>query len=195
MLKCKECGKELIKNQKSTCSRKCRNKYVKKINTGRPSPFKGKKRWTEEQKKAIGERQKGKKLTPEHIAKIKAKCIPPSRKGIPHTEEYKQSVRGENSPRWKGGRNTRKDVLARYGLTLEGYDKLFGEHNGVCAICGKPELVRKNLSIDHDHNCCNSKKSCGKCIRGLLCHRCNQMLGMAYDNIEILKSAIKYLEN
>jgi hypothetical protein len=28
--------------------------------------------------------------------------------------------------------------------------------------------------VDHDHACCQKKnRSCGKCIRGLLCHTCN----------------------
>lgn len=74
-----------------------------------------------------------------------------------------------------------------------------------CAICGQNLLVklpdpfsgkpRAALVIDHDHNCCTTAHSCGKCARGPLCNRCNQGIGFFKENIEILKNAIKYLEN
>jgi len=35
---------------------------------------------------------------------------------------------------------------------------------------------------DHDHVCCSGKKSCGKCLRGLLCHGCNTKLGALENN-------------
>jgi hypothetical protein len=50
------------------------------------------------------------------------------------------------------------------------------------------------LSIDHDHACCPGRISCGKCIRGLLCNRCNRALGLLGDSIELLKKMIAYLE-
>jgi hypothetical protein len=32
-------------------------------------------------------------------------------------------------------------------------------------------------------------------VRGLLCHPCNVMIGLAKDNIEVLEMAIKYLKH
>jgi hypothetical protein len=58
-----------------------------------------------------------------------------------------------------------------------------------CGICGK----KKVLVVDHDHECCGPAKSCGECVRGLLCRPCNYLLGHAYDRIEILRKAINYL--
>jgi hypothetical protein len=50
-----------------------------------------------------------------------------------------------------------------------------------CAICREP-FIEQRPRIDHDHNCCKVppngvSRSCGKCVRGLLCVRCNTWLG------------------
>lgn len=88
-----------------------------------------------------------------------------------------------------------KNDLKKYGITLDEYDKLFEKQSGLCSICKLPETNNKKLSVDHDHNCCSDNaKSCGKCIRGLLCNNCNNMLGRAKDNIQILSNAILYLK-
>lgn len=71
---------------------------------------------------------------------------------------------------------------ARYNLTPEAYAKMLARQKGVCAICGKP--VR--LSVDHSHA---TKK-----VRGLLCNFCNLLIGYAFDDILILRSAVRYLK-
>jgi len=49
------------------------------------------------------------------------------------------------------------------------------------------------LCIDHDHRCCEAPgESCGKCVRGALCHWHNQRLGM-YEKHKAW--AEKYLGN
>jgi len=90
-------------------------------------------------------------------------------------------------------KHQRKSSLKRlYNIQPADYDKLLGQQNGLCAICGQPE-TRKNryggickLHIDHDHK---TKK-----IRGLLCGKCNSALGLFKDNKKLLKKAIKYLD-
>ena len=59
-----------------------------------------------------------------------------------------------------------------------------------CALCGE----RENLHIDHDHDCCPGKESCGKCVREALCQRHNMGLGLLDHDIEVLRKAIAYLE-
>jgi hypothetical protein len=81
-----------------------------------------------------------------------------------------------------------------YQMSRERYDALLAKQNGGCAICGGLNDTDKRLCVDHDHGCCpNQKKSCGKCVRGLLCSRCNHMLGHAKDNPGILAAGITYL--
>lgn len=83
----------------------------------------------------------------------------------------------------------RKAHLKRkYGISLEEYDSILNNQNGVCAICNRQETAERNtfLSVDHCHK--ENK------IRGLLCNNCNRALGLFGDNIELLKSAIEYLK-
>jgi hypothetical protein len=82
----------------------------------------------------------------------------------------------------------RKQHVATYGLTLEQYDMMLEKQNGVCAICGKggSHSHHKNLCIDHDHET-------GE-VRGLLCDLCNKGIGCLKDDLDLLKSAVLYLE-
>lgn len=108
-----------------------------------------------------------------------------------HCKECQKQAYGE----WNEttGRNNR--LIRHFNITLEEYNDLLLAQSGRCAICGnKPKKQR--LAIDHDHNCCKGKRSCGKCIRGLLCMFCNhRLLGAAHDSVEILEKAADYLRN
>jgi len=82
-------------------------------------------------------------------------------------------------------------IKSKYGLTQAEYLELEAAQNGVCAICKKPEKrttksgERMNLHVDHCHN--------SKQVRGLLCHSCNTALGLLGDDVELFRTAIKYL--
>jgi hypothetical protein len=80
----------------------------------------------------------------------------------------------------------RKQSLKKYGLTIEHYDLLLAEQGGVCAICSGVQTDGKMLSVDHDH--------LTKQIRGLLCRRCNIMLGYARDCPGVLRMGADYLD-
>lgn len=82
--------------------------------------------------------------------------------------------------------------VMKYGITLDDYESLLVAQNYKCAICFAS--VSGAMHIDHDHECCDGPRSCGKCIRGLLCGSCNSGLGYMKDNTSILMSAIAYLE-
>lgn len=71
----------------------------------------------------------------------------------------------------------RYHLKSHYQLTPEQFEEMSA--NG-CHICGKQRLVHKQLHVDHDHDHCNSYKSCGLCVRGILCDSCNIAVGK-YD--------------
>jgi hypothetical protein len=85
-------------------------------------------------------------------------------------------------------------TLNRFGLTPDDYSKMLESQNGVCAICENECNTGRNLAIDHDRSCCSGRRSCGKCIRGLLCGNCNNGLGRFKDDINLLNKAIQYLQ-
>lgn len=91
-------------------------------------------------------------------------------------------------------RSRPRAIESTYGITIEYYNDLLDQQNNCCAVCGGVNENGRALAVDHDHTCCPGKKSCGKCVRGLLCGRCNFMLGNARDNDEILSEGAKYVK-
>jgi hypothetical protein len=88
-------------------------------------------------------------------------------------------------------------TLWAYGLTPEAYGALLEAQGGGCAICGSPDPRNGSglrWAVDHDHACCAGKKTCGRCVRALLCHPCNQGLGLFGDDPVRLRAAAAYLE-
>jgi hypothetical protein len=82
----------------------------------------------------------------------------------------------------------------RYGITIDRYREILKTQGGGCKICGGLNANGKDLAVDHDHSCCDGRKSCGRCVRGLLCSRCNTGIGMLGDSAERLRIALAYLE-
>jgi hypothetical protein len=80
-----------------------------------------------------------------------------------------------------------------YRMTLEEYEVLLEASDGTCYACGALPEEGRSLHVDHDHSCCPGRRSCGKCVRGLLCIRCNWMLGVADDDIQRLERLILYV--
>lgn len=62
----------------------------------------------------------------------------------------------------------------RYGITQLDYDRFYQVQSGRCKICKRHQSeLKTSLCVDHNH-------ITGK-IRGLLCRRCNLVLGV-YEN-------------
>ena len=81
----------------------------------------------------------------------------------------------------------------RYGLTAEQLRALLAP--GICSACGTTDHGGNNWHIDHDHACCATKKSCGRCVRGVLCSGCNLALGHLKDNRSRVVALLGYLDN
>lgn len=79
----------------------------------------------------------------------------------------------------------------RYGVSKK---ELFDAQEGKCAICGSLDIVGRVGHIDHDHNCCSGTETCGKCVRGILCARCNHGLGHFKDSSKNLRAAADYID-
>lgn len=71
---------------------------------------------------------------------------------------------------------------------------MLAEQGGRCAICR--EAFGLSFAVDHDHACCPGKRSCGACVRGLLCVACNGSVGvLEHRPAGWLSSAADYLRN
>ncbi len=82
-------------------------------------------------------------------------------------------------------------LRTKFGITLEQYNELSNRQSNVCAVCFKPEVVKrkdklKTLAVDHCHET-------GK-IRGLLCSKCNMAIGLVKDNVDTLLKMVDYLK-
>lgn len=74
--------------------------------------------------------------------------------------------------------------MSSYSLDWDTHNRLFDAAGGKCEICWRED---QELVIDHDH----SRKIGG--VRGVICRRCNHLLGCCADDTDILIRAIYYL--
>ena len=80
-----------------------------------------------------------------------------------------------------------KAIEDRYGVNEDWWWAKYIEQDGKCAMCNENEAEL----IDHDHSCCEGNRTCGKCLRDLLCRHCNATLGHL-EKTGWLESALKY---
>lgn len=137
----------------------------------------------------------------EQLQKVCTKCK--QSKGL--SDFYKDSRYKLGVPSWCkvcvsnranawGHNNPYQVKRTRYGID---FNALWVEQGGLCAVCTKPMLPKgktpDSVVVDHDHNCCKGRTSCGECVRGLIHKRCNNVLGAALDNPKLLQGAADYL--
>ena len=77
-----------------------------------------------------------------------------------------------------------RQLKKTYGIDLAQKTQMYLDQNKTCQICEKEFHLNKAF-VDHCH-------TSGK-VRGLLCSKCNTVLGFVNDSAETLQNAIKYL--
>lgn len=73
----------------------------------------------------------------------------------------------------------------KYGIDAAEYERLLEGQGGRCGVC--KEGSEETLAVDHDH--------ATGAVRGLLCAKCNRMLGCALDNPATLDAGAAYLRS
>ncbi|MFN8036229.1 MAG: endonuclease domain-containing protein [Acidimicrobiia bacterium] len=69
-------------------------------------------------------------------------------------------------------------------MGLEDFDRLLENQRGACAIChASPDDIQ--FHVDHDHET-------GE-VRGLLCMRCNNALGLFRESTDVIDRAADYV--
>jgi hypothetical protein len=85
-----------------------------------------------------------------------------------------------------------RKLLSLYGITLDELEAMIEFQGGGCSICRRP-VDLTSAHVDHDHACCPGQRTCGKCLRGVLCYLCNVGIGNFLEDVDALLSAADYL--
>lgn len=109
-------------------------------------------------------------------------------------EYFKRRQAKANSDPKSRKRQRDSHLKRKFGISADEYDSMFRSQSGLCAICLNPEIaVHKasgrvlSLAVDHCHRSGRTRK--------LLCKRCNQLIGLAGENADVLRRAADYVSD
>lgn len=218
--RCSECGNLFMaKSSQLTCSLSCRSRRLekyeaKRANERRKTPQPASCAWCDKTFTPITHAKtcsaecraqytrtkraaKGQKLTSRKcivcgskfkVGALNNKTITCSAKcrGLRATDIQKRSYLRRKEAR-RGSVLRAQNLNRRFRLTEQEFAQLLAQQQGRCAICGTSEPGTTGVfAVDHDHNT-------GR-IRGLLCRSCNVGIGNLRDEPELLRAALRYLE-
>lgn len=86
-------------------------------------------------------------------------------------------------------KNYRQELVRKYGIEFEWFDKQFELQNGCCAICFKQLIGTNKQNKPHVDHCHLTGK-----VRKILCNCCNSVLGLCNDDKAIIENLLDYLK-
>lgn len=102
-------------------------------------------------------------------------------------------IRARDAKRRRENPDKTRDSQLRYayGITLKDEKSLYDKQDGKCAICRNTETAKgngkpKRLAVDHSR--------ISGAVRGLLCQRCNQALGLIKESFDSAINLAKYIQ-
>jgi hypothetical protein len=120
-------------------------------------------------------------------------------------KEIAEKYRGKQKSGWKSWHKRNPDghkkwaaenrrhirnfqLKKNHGITLDQYESMAAAQCHKCAICDADAASNRRgvLAVDHCHETDR--------VRGLLCNKCNLLLGLCDDNLNVLHAAILYLQ-
>jgi hypothetical protein len=147
----------------------------------------GMRQWYQENKdlKLRGDKVSAKERMRQWYEKNKGYC---KRKRAEYYQTHKDQIKAKTREYFHQNKDRaiEQKLKHNYGITKTDYEKLLVSQGGKCAGCGVLQGTKsKRLYVDHCHRT-------GK-IRGLLCAKCNFVLGHANDDEQILLRLAEYL--
>jgi hypothetical protein len=124
-----------------------------------------------------------------NLAARKAKYLENPAKEIARVREWRRKHRAQFQEYQRAYRARRPAELREghlrrtFGMTLVEYDAMLEAQGGGCAVCGDIPAEGKSFHVDHLEDE----------VRGILCVRCNNALGLLRERAELAEIAVDYL--
>jgi hypothetical protein len=140
-------------------------------------------------------------------------CNPAHLQAISKAENYRRTIPKPHEVRW----GTRSELLQevssggtarpaddgqpaaaadvpQHGLTQQEFDAMLATQGNRCAACRTDDPGNGGWRVDRDRACGHRpKRSCKKCVRGIVCGRCKTGIGNFRDDPEIIRQAAAYI--
>lgn len=87
--------------------------------------------------------------------------------------------------RVESGKAFEYHIMTKYKLSIADYNRMKDQQNNSCKICFVEFVDRRSTHIDHCHKT--------GAVRGLLCPRCNMLVGCIETGANLVSRAEKYI--